>query len=109
MINDKKNLCRGCHNDFYNQPGNSTTGECWHLQSATVVERTKIGVWQNPPYRWQPRQTLSCHMPDGERWIGPDDCRIAKEDRLAMAEKVMYGKRREYQDAADVCRRIERE
>jgi hypothetical protein len=41
----KQHLCPGCRNDFYNQPGNSTTGECWHLQDAEVVQLTQVGIW----------------------------------------------------------------
>lgn len=72
----KKQLCDGCHYSFYNRPGNSTTGQCWSLASAEPVMRTRIGVWQNPPYQWQPQQTLSCHEPDGSRWLTQDDPRI---------------------------------
>lgn len=72
----KKAMCVGCSNNFYNHAGNSTTGECWSLEKATVVERTKVGVWQNPPYRWSPHKTLDCHTPDGERWICRDDVRL---------------------------------
>lgn len=79
-------LCVGCHNDFYNREGNSERGMCWMLPSAKPVERTKVGVWQNPPYEWKPQRTLSCHTPDGERWITKDDPRIAKQPTRAEGE-----------------------
>lgn len=72
----KKRLCQGCRDNFYNQPGNSTTGECWMLADSKPVERTKVGVWQNPPYKWEPQTTLSCHHPEGSVWIKQDDVRI---------------------------------
>lgn len=72
----KRKLCSGCREDYYNQPGNSTTGECWMLSEATLVERTKVGIWQDPPYQWTPQQTLSCHRPAGCAWIKQDDPRI---------------------------------
>lgn len=77
MSNDvKQRLCAGCRNNFYNLPGNSPTGECWSLSSATVVERTRVGTWQTTPYTWQPQTTLSCHRPEGSVWIKEDDVRI---------------------------------
>lgn len=75
-MSDKKTLCRGCRDDFYNQPGNSTSGECWMLAKAKVVERTMVGVWQNPPYSWMPAKTLNCHSPDGSVWIDRQDVRL---------------------------------
>lgn len=75
---EKKKRCRGCHNDYYNQPGNSGTGECWMLDSAKPVRRTRVGTWQNPPYHWAPQATLDCHRPNGSHWIDKDDQRIQK-------------------------------
>lgn len=75
---EKKLLCKGCRDDFYNQPGHSTTGECWLLSKAETVERTQVGTWQEPPYTWCPQTTLSCHHPEGRHWIKADDCRIKK-------------------------------
>lgn len=73
---EKKKLCRGCRDDYYNRPGNSNTGECWSLTSAQLVQLTKVGVWQTPPYKWAPQQTLSCHRPQGEVWLRQDDARM---------------------------------
>ena len=78
---EKKQLCRGCRNDYYNQPGNSTTGECWMLKTAQLVELTRVGYWQNPPYKWQPKQTLNCHRPEGAVWIKQDDPRIVETEK----------------------------
>ena len=75
---DKLKLCKGCCDDYYNRPGNSTDGVCWMLANAKPVQRTMVGVWQNPPYKWQPQATLSCHRPDGSVWIESDDCRIVR-------------------------------
>ena len=74
---EKRTLCYGCRNNYYNLPGNSTTGECWMLKTAKPVERTRVGVWQNPPYRWNPATTLSCHTPENSTtWIEKTDVRI---------------------------------
>jgi hypothetical protein len=68
-----KSMCRGCHNDFYNH---RAEGGCWNFDSATVVVRMRVGVWQTPPYHWTPEECLSCYTPDGERMIGRSDSRV---------------------------------
>ena len=75
---DKKNksMCVGCRDDFYNH--NQPDG-CWCYSTAKVVERTRVGVWQNPPYTWHATETLTCHAPEGSVWIKEDDPRIREE------------------------------
>ena len=52
--------CAGCRQNFYN--GNNPLGvkRCWNLDTARLVKRIVIGVWQNPPFHqrvaWQFRQ-----------------------------------------------------
>lgn len=64
---DKKQYCRGCRDDYYNQPGNSTSGECWALKTARVVTRYRIGWWTRPtePGAFTEVQTLDCHYATG--------------------------------------------
>lgn len=75
MPEKSKSMCSGCCDDFYNH--NRPEG-CWCFATAKVVERTRIGLWQDPPYTWQPKETLSCHNPDGCVWIEQDDPRIVQ-------------------------------
>jgi len=53
--------CKGCRDDFYNLVNNSTTGQCWALESARVVD--KVG-YSNRNVMYGPdvvlRRTLSC-------------------------------------------------
>ena len=72
----KRTFCRSCSDNFYNIGNNSPSGECWMLEKSTVVERMKVGTWQNPPYYWAPEQTLSCHHMDGMHWIKREDVRV---------------------------------
>lgn len=72
-MNKTKEMCRGCREDHYNH---AVTGGCWSFKSAKIVTRTQVGTWQNPPYRWIPTKTLSCHRAQGKVWIEKDDCRI---------------------------------
>lgn len=76
MTTDKKQLCSGCRDNYYNAHGNSTTGECWAFGTAKTVTRTQVGTWDRPPYEWVPQKTLSCHRPEGRHWIKRDDVRI---------------------------------
>lgn len=74
---EKRLLCAGCRDDYYNQPGNTAKGECYSLEKAEPVERTRVGWWQNAPYTWRPQTTLSCHHAPGQfAWINRDDVRI---------------------------------
>ena len=71
-----KDMCQGCRDNYYNQPGNSTSGECWMYASAVIVERTSVGTWEPPPYKWRPQKVLLCHHQDGLHWIKKNDPRI---------------------------------
>ncbi len=75
---EKLKLCRGCRDNFYNTSGANIAlgGHCWSLKTAKPLERTMIGIWQNPPYTWRPQQTLSCHRPEDMAWINRDDVRL---------------------------------
>lgn len=75
---EKLKRCVGCRDDFYNGKNDLGVPECWLLDSARPVTRTRVGIWQDPPYTWRPEQTLSCHHPEGAVWIKPDDVRIIR-------------------------------
>lgn len=85
---DKKQLCRGCRDDFYNQPGNSQCGHCWSLDTATVVIRYRIGWWTSPatPGAYTKVKTLSCHYAPGSYALHeqPAECNPDRERLLAQ-------------------------
>ena len=85
----KTQLCPGCRDNFYNHPGNSPGGECWALAKSKVVERTQVGTWQNPPYRWQPQATLSCHRPEGRHWIERSDVRLIENGAKPLPSELL--------------------
>ncbi len=68
-----KALCNGCYDDFYNQ---NRDGGCWMFAKAKIVERTRVGTWQNPPYQWTPKPCLTCYKQTGSSFIKEDDVRI---------------------------------
>jgi len=57
-----KALCRGCRDDYYNNPG-----ECWSYKNAKVVQRWRIGWWTAPSRVdcFDKVTTLSCHAEPG--------------------------------------------
>lgn len=71
--------CRGCVDNYYNQAGNSTTGQCWLLEHAKLVERTRVGILDNPPYEWIPVEIYHCNRPKGYVYLKREDVRIRKE------------------------------
>jgi len=75
MINKtaKKELCKGCRNNYYNQQGNSPNGECWSLKRAKVVKRKKIHKQKRPPWDdCEVVQTLSCYHNKHFVYYAPD-------------------------------------
>lgn len=63
-----KKYCKGCYDNYYNQGSNSTTGECWSLQTAKVVEKWCIDWWTPMDKKENFRQvtTNSCHSEPGQ-------------------------------------------
>lgn len=63
---EKRALCAGCRNDFYNGQNPMGIKECWSLESAVIKDRYRIG-WAVPmdrPENVRPFRTLSCwHAP----------------------------------------------
>jgi len=78
-----KCMCSGCHNDYYNQ---DRYGGCCNFKKAKVVQRMRVGIWQNPPYHWSPVFTLSCCTPDGGVMISKDDPRVVARKRKSHAD-----------------------
>lgn len=61
MNEEKKKLCEGCRDDFYNGKNPLGVEECWNFPTATIVERKKVGFWDEPPWESQPIVTcLDC-------------------------------------------------
>ena len=73
IVKKDKTMCRGCRDDYYNQ--NRDKG-CWLFASAEIIERTAVGTWDNPPYKWNPRKYLSCYHRSGEHLLKRDDVRM---------------------------------
>lgn len=72
---DKRKLCAGCRNDFYNQPGNAAGGECWSLKGARVVLKRRVGLDEVPPWTRPPERVLSCRSERGYVFVGKDQAR----------------------------------
>lgn len=87
---EKLKRCVGCRDNFYNGSNAIGVNECWNLKSARSVERTMVGIWQNPPYVWSPEKTLSCHRPEGSVWLGRNDSRMCGSAEEAEATRKRW-------------------
>lgn len=76
-MNKTTKYCKGCTDNYYNIPGNSENG-CWLLENAKIVEKTRVGVWDNPPYKWMPEKIYHCNRPSGYVYLSKEDQRFKK-------------------------------
>lgn len=61
-----KSDCAGCRDDYYNHGGNSTTGQCWGLETATMKKVRLIPIDMYPPFeRVKPVCKPSCYRKPG--------------------------------------------
>jgi hypothetical protein len=68
---DKKH-CIGCRDNYYNQEGNSTTGECWSLKNARIIRRKKVPIYQAPPWNQPSGEYPSCMRCTGYIFVEPN-------------------------------------
>ena len=63
-----KQLCSGCHNNFYNGNNDIGVSGCWSFKSAAVVKRYKIGWWTQPTQSGAFKKVwaLNCHHAPGQ-------------------------------------------
>ncbi len=73
-----KELCCGCRDDYYNR--NRDDG-CWMFANAKLVQVTRVGTWQPPPYKWNPQTRLSCYHGEGHSMLAKDDCRFVHNQK----------------------------
>lgn len=79
-----RELCNGCHDDFYNGKNPHGVKACWSFERAKIVEHMHVGTRQNPPYKWKPRKGLSCYHPEGGVMITRDDPRVVLEETTTV-------------------------
>jgi hypothetical protein len=56
-----KDLCVGCHDNYYNNAVTSNTGECWSYKSARIARKKFVPIDMRPPWDLPIITTLSCH------------------------------------------------
>lgn len=71
----KKRHCEGCHDDYYNQPGNSTTGYCWSLPSMVLTMRKEVSIHQRPPWTQEATRLPDCYHRPQFVYVKPDQTR----------------------------------
>jgi len=67
-IAQKKSLCAGCADDFYNR----ANSQCWRLKHARVVKRKEVHIRDIPPWKYQRVfKTLDCYHRPGYVYVAP--------------------------------------
>lgn len=64
--------CVGCRDNFYN--GNNDLGvqRCWNMDSAKLVRRKEVCIYDVPPWHWQPVLIKpSCYSRKGYVYVRP--------------------------------------
>lgn len=71
-VSEKLKHCSGCHDDFYNQPGNSPKGRCWSLDSMKLIQRKEVHIDQRPPWNQKARLLPNCYHRPHFVYVKPD-------------------------------------
>ncbi len=66
-----ENYCLGCRDNFYNGAGK----KCWSRDTAKVVWRKFVPIWQRPPWDMPAERTFHCHNRDGYVAVSKDTTR----------------------------------
>lgn len=69
---DKLKHCVGCHDDYYNCPGNSPDGVCWSLKSMKLVWRKQVHIDQRPPWTQKSKLMPDCYHAQRYVFVKPD-------------------------------------
>lgn len=73
-MNDQEKLkhCVGCHDNFYNCSGNSSSGRCWSLASMKLVWKKEVSFDQRPPWTQKAKRVPDCYHRPGYVYVGPN-------------------------------------
>ncbi len=69
---EKLKHCAGCHDDHYNQPGNSWSGRCWSLPKMKLIKRKEVSIDQVPPWNQKARLFPACYHRPRFVYVGPN-------------------------------------
>lgn len=72
---EKLKHCSGCHDDFYNLPGNSSEGRCWMLDQMKLIQRKEVSIDQVPPWYQKARLFPNCYHKPRFVYVTPDRIR----------------------------------
>ena len=78
--NEKREMCAGCKDNFYNGGNPYGVKECWNLTSATVVSRVQVHIDQVPPWTQEPVNVLSCYKQNHYVFVDPNCHECRKEN-----------------------------
>ena len=70
---EKKQLCSGCYNNFYNGNNGYNISDCWSLKKAKVCMRKEVHINDIPPWEHQRVfKTLSCYRKPKFVYVSPN-------------------------------------
>ena len=72
MTTNKRSMCAGCRDNFYNGQNPYGIQECWNLKSARIVLKKRVAMDQRPPWDQKPIRVLSCRHEKGYVFVGKD-------------------------------------
>lgn len=72
MTTNKRSMCAGCRDDFYNGQNPYGIKECWNLKKARIVLKKKVAISQVPPWNQKPIRVLSCRHESGYVFVEKD-------------------------------------
>lgn len=62
--------CRGCEDDFYNDRNPLGVKRCWHVDTAQIVTKYRIGTWTTPttPGAFTRVRVPGCYRKKGQHY-----------------------------------------
>ena len=72
---EKLKHCAGCHDNFYNHPGNSPDGRCWSLDTMKLVIKKEVSIDQRPPWTQKAKRLPACYHRPRFVYVGKDQTR----------------------------------
>ena len=64
-LKKKMSRCAGCTEDFYNGHNPMGVSMCWHLPSAKMVKKVRVGINERPPWNGKPVSVFNCRHERG--------------------------------------------
>ena len=72
-LKEKRKLCVGCEDNFYNSNNNLGIENCWSLEGSKLCKKKEVHINDTPPWTHQPViDTLDCFKRKQYVYVGPE-------------------------------------